>query len=99
METRSSMKRNTTLDSVRYLVSGSKAALGSKGVTETARSGLSFVVSYINHSLSRSSQFFTMSGVEYRYFCHLYNLTWCTERAVEVPIIWELARRYEGKRV
>lgn len=42
---------------------------------------------------------FTFSGRSYRYFYHTCNTTWKNERAVEVPIIWEIVKDYQGKSI
>jgi SAM-dependent methyltransferase len=42
---------------------------------------------------------FEFAGERYPYFCHRYTATWENERAVEVPIIWRMVRRAEGRRV
>lgn len=38
-------------------------------------------------------------GDHYNYFCHMYNTTWRNERAVEVPIVWGIVKKHEGKRI
>ncbi len=43
----------------------------------------------------KSSRTFRFQGRHYGYFCHRYNNTWRNERAVEVPIIWQMV---EGNR-
>jgi SAM-dependent methyltransferase len=42
---------------------------------------------------------FTFEGRKYRYFYHWYNATYWNERAVEVPIVWEIVKSYGGKRI
>jgi hypothetical protein len=42
---------------------------------------------------------FTFKQRRYRYFFARYNATWKTERAVEVPIVWEHVRRYSPEQV
>ncbi len=42
---------------------------------------------------------FLFRGRTFRYFYHKYNVTWIDERAVEVPIVWEIVQRYHGKRI
>lgn len=50
------------------------------------------------HAL-RTPLSFTFRGQTYGYFYHRYNVTWKNERAVEVPIIWEIVRKHSGRRV
>jgi hypothetical protein len=48
-----------------------------------------------------SRKTFIFNGKTYYYFVHKYNTTWKNERAVEVPIIWDIVREHyrQGKRV
>jgi hypothetical protein len=40
---------------------------------------------------------FEFRGSVYNYFCHRYNTTWKNERAVEVPIVWEIMKNRQGR--
>lgn len=42
---------------------------------------------------------FTICGQKYSYLHHKYNATWRTERAVEVPIIWDWITRFQGAKI
>jgi SAM-dependent methyltransferase len=42
---------------------------------------------------------FLFQGREYRYFCHRYQATWRNERAVEIPIVWDIIKQSEGKTI
>jgi SAM-dependent methyltransferase len=42
---------------------------------------------------------FEFQSARYAYFLHDYNLTWCNERAVEIPIVWAEVDRRRGQRV
>lgn len=42
---------------------------------------------------------FAFDGRAYRYFRHLYNVTWLNERRVEIPIMREVLREHGGGRV
>ncbi len=48
---------------------------------------------------SRRKRTFVFLGRTYSYFYHLHNTTWRNERAVEIPIIWELVKGYREERV
>ena len=56
---------------------------------------------YYYYRIFRSKETFIFNGKTYYYFCHKYNTTWRNERAIEVPIIWDIVREYSrnGKRV
>src|SRR3989344_440881 len=47
----------------------------------------------------KSFSIFTFQGHDYHYFIHRYNNTWLNERIVEIPIMWELARKYNPAEV
>lgn len=40
---------------------------------------------------------FQFQGFVYNYFCHRTNHTWWNERAVEVPIVWEIVKNSRGR--
>lgn len=42
---------------------------------------------------------FSFRGETYRYFRHPYNTTWLHERAVEIPVVFGLVRKYREGRV
>jgi len=42
---------------------------------------------------------FTFEGKTYRYFYHKYNTTWRNERVIEIPIIWDIVKKYRGKKI
>ncbi len=42
---------------------------------------------------------FTFDKRTYRYFYNSYGSTWANERAIEVPIIWREAKKYEAQRI
>ncbi len=47
----------------------------------------------------KSGRSFTARGVDYRYFYHPYNQTYCNERAVEIPIVWPMVQQVPPERV
>ncbi len=52
-----------------------------------------------NARLFRSLRLFDVEGRKYHYFFHSYNVTWRHERAIEVPIIRDVMKRYQGKKI
>lgn len=42
---------------------------------------------------------FLMDGKTYHYFYHKYNHTWRNERTVEIPIVWDILKKYQGKAI
>jgi SAM-dependent methyltransferase len=49
----------------------------------------------------KSSETFEFQGKSYHYLFHPYNTSWKNERAVNVPIVWEIVKRNreQGKRI
>lgn len=43
--------------------------------------------------------YFKFQNKKYPYFWHQYNTTWQNERTVEVPIIWEIVKKYKTKKI
>jgi hypothetical protein len=54
---------------------------------------------YWRHRALRSRRSFTLAGESYPYYFGRYNTTWHNERAVEVPVTWEIVRNFEPERV
>jgi hypothetical protein len=47
--------------------------------------------------LKLGTKTFKFRGSVYKYYCNIYNITWKNERAVEIPIVWELVKNCHGK--
>ena len=54
---------------------------------------------YFYYKAFKSAAAFTFKGNRCRYFYHLYNTTWLNERAIEVPIVMEYLKKYDGKKI
>lgn len=54
---------------------------------------------YLIYKLFNSLRSFTFQGQRHNYFTHRYSKTWRNERSVEVPVIWEEVKKYQGKRI
>ncbi|TFF88341.1 MAG: hypothetical protein EU549_03210 [Promethearchaeota archaeon] len=72
------------------------------------RQSIKFILSYILkiflyrnwlYKKYRKDWKFIFKGEKYRYFHHLYNMTWENERAVELPIIKSILTRYKGRNI
>jgi len=66
-----------------------------KRVLRTWRRG--FLAAYYRRF--KSGRSFNVRGVDYRYFYHSYNQTYCNERAVEIPIVWSIVQGVPPERV
>ena len=53
-----------------------------------------YVLAYLYRKVFRRKRTFACNGQEVEYFEHPYNRTWVNERAVEIPIIWNLMRKH-----
>lgn len=72
----------------------------SHGVAEAVRFGARWATFPAWGRLARArGRGFALGGRRYPYFLHPYNLTWSNERAVEVPVVWDLVRERGGGRV
>ena len=58
------------------------------------RLSLSFWCNYYRFFKSRKT--FTFQRNKYKYFYHKYNTTWRNERAVEIPIVWDIVKKNKG---
>jgi hypothetical protein len=62
---------------------------------EAVREGLVWAIPlwmYARCALSGEESRFTLGGRRFRYLWHPYMSTWLTERAVEVPVVWDRVR-------
>lgn len=58
------------------------------------RLSLSFWCNY--YRFFKSWKTFTFQQNKYKYFYHKYNTTWRNERAVEIPIVWDIMKKSKG---
>lgn len=79
-----------------------------KGIYYIVRIGTKLALYFLKNSFLfwyyrtfKSSEIFEFQGTTYQYFYRLYSITWNNERAVEIPIIWEIVKRNkdQGKRI
>lgn len=52
---------------------------------------------WATHLLQHKKDVFSLSGEEYAYFIHRYNLTWLNERSVEIPVIRKMLQQEKGR--
>lgn len=83
-----------------------KEAFEEKGIRYVIYSGiiiLSKAILYrfllLFYRTFKSSRTFTFQGNKYSYFYHWDNATWEKERAVEIPIVWEIIKKYSRRNV
>jgi len=54
---------------------------------------------YVWYYIRFKSRTFTFRGRAYDYFYHRYNTTWRNERAIEVPVVWDIVKEYRGNQI
>jgi len=69
-----------------------RGALKARGIAYVITTGIRTVAGYVVHKLFRRNAVFVFNGKTYRHMVHLYNRTWENERAVELPIIWDMVQ-------
>src|SRR5258708_25334383 len=99
MSSRIIMKRPSLLINARELLDLAGMARARKGLFYMVKTSLRRLTRYWQRKLFRSTRAFSLQGISYRYFCHLYNQTWETERAVEIPVVWKIVQANRGKRI
>ena len=57
------------------------------------------LANYWRHRVLRSGRSFELAGRTYPYYYGRYNTTWHHERAVEIPVAWDIVSRFEPDRV
>jgi hypothetical protein len=72
--------------------------LRDKGFIFVMRMLISVMLGYPFYKIFKSGTF-RFRGKTLHYFYHPYNVTWMSERAVEIPIIWDLVKRHNGKNI
>ena len=80
--------------------SRAKHAYSREGLVYLLHSGLMMSLGYLfifYYKAFKSSEKFEFQGKTYQYFFHPYCTTWRNERAVSVPIIWDIVKGYEEK--
>jgi len=88
------------------LLSRAKEVYKEKGVHYVIRFGARIAIGiitnpfcYYYYRIFKSSRTFTFRGEKHSYFYHRYNTTWGNERAVEIPIVWRILKKYPRKRI
>jgi hypothetical protein len=97
---------NNNLFSVLFFTISAKRAFKREGFNYLLRSGLNLSFSLLKsqfqlwyYKVFKSSETFEFQGISYPYHYHLHSTTWKNERSVEIPIIWNILKKNEGKRV
>jgi len=91
-------------EGMKELMTSAKVAMEEKGLVHVLRSMVKEGSFRIGNSLAlfyyntfKSLYKFDFQGKKYGYLYIRYNRTWRNERAVEIPIIWEVVKRFQGK--
>jgi len=88
------------------LLSRAREVSKEKGTYYVFRAGIKRITSritncswYYYYKIFKSWRTFKFQGKTYRYFYHRYNRTWKNERAAEIPIIWNIVKRYKERNI
>jgi hypothetical protein len=73
--------------------------LRKRGIFFVIRLLVTVVCGYYFYRIFKSNRVFLFQEKEYKYFYHHYNVTWTSERSVEIPIIRSVLGRCKNKRV
>ncbi|MEL7669185.1 hypothetical protein [Methanobacterium sp.] len=84
------MEVNNVFKILKIILSGSKINQFSQLIA---------ILKYHYYNTFKPLKTFYFNGKKYNYFYHMYNTTWENERAVEVPIVWEIVKKRKGKRI
>lgn len=57
---------------------------------------LNDIAAFLLLKLLKKKSMFILNGKHYQYFYHWYNRTWYNERAVEIPIVWDIVKNCNG---
>jgi SAM-dependent methyltransferase len=68
-------------------------------VTARVHKFFSDPLSYRYYRVFKSKRTFTFQGKKYHYVYNKYNFTWVNERAVEIPLMWDVVKRNKGKKI
>lgn len=76
-----------------------KNLIRDRGSVFVIRTLIGVVFGYFYYKLFKSSRTFTFQNKVYNYFYHPYNVTWMSERSVEIPIVWDIVQRHKYKKI
>jgi len=98
------MLRKETLAQLRKLLFKAKKLSKEKGIHYVIYASIKVIINNVKSHFyyyykTKSKRTFIFQGKIYRYFYHYYNTTWSNERAVEIPIIWDIYEKNKGKRI
>ena len=76
-----------------------------EGFVYVIREGLKYAISWPVRlwlsawfRLTRHNAKFAYQGKEYKYLYHSYNSNWSNDRAIEIPLAWEIVQNNNGRR-
>ena len=100
------MKQDNFLQKAEKLLFKTRDTAKKKGIYYVCHAGSKRIVTglkgyfeYYYYKTFKSIKCFTFQNESYKYFYHGYNTTWKNERAVEIPIVWQIVKKYVGKNI
>ena len=84
----------------RKLLSHFRKISKEKGILHTTGVGIDRLFNFIYYKkLKRHNSTFSFQGHKYHYFYSFINSTWVSERSVEIPIVMEIIKKNQGKKI
>lgn len=85
------MKQNNFIIRFKQVIKG-------KNIVRIIYDEFKLIFGYYYYKIFKSGTF-TFQGAKLNYFYYLYNATWRNERAIEIPIIWAIVKKYSNGRI
>jgi hypothetical protein len=76
--------------------------LKDKGILYVLKAGFMVINNYLGYRLylySHPQRYFLFNKEKIAYLYHWHNASWRNERAIEVPIVYNYIKRYQGKKI
>lgn len=75
------------------------ALLQQRGLIFVIRLFVTLIFGYYFYKILKSGRTFLFKKTRHKHFYHHYNVTWASERAIEIPIIRGIVEQQNGKRI
>lgn len=94
-----SMKCRYVIEEAKIHLLKIKNLIKNRGLIFVIRMLIGIVFGYYYYKLFKNSRTFTFQNRPFNYFYHHYNVTWMSERSVEIPIIWDIVTKNRDKKI
>lgn len=73
--------------------------VSTRGVIFVLRLMITVICGCFYYKIFKSTRNFLFQGKQYKYLYHHFNITWTSERSVEIPIIRDIVEKYRCRRI